>query len=204
MPIFFCGVQLGDLLDVGRAGRRHDGLAFKIVERFEVSRLFRHEAIGGHEVGDRERDLFLPLEVVGGRAALKVDRAVCHQRNAGGRGDGLQLDLEFAELEVRLHRVDDLVAEVHRIADDLLLVVIVGERKRRFAMADRDRAGILDFFERTLLRGGGAGEQADGRNSHDHRLQTHRNPRKSLHINGPGAAMVPVAGPYHRPWPKSQ
>ena len=35
--------------------------------------------------------------------------------------------IEFGELEVRLHRVNDLVAEVHGVADDLLLVVVIGE-----------------------------------------------------------------------------
>ena len=45
-------------------------------------------------------------------------------------------------------------------------------------MADRDRAGVLDFLECTFLRCRGTGEQPDGRNRRDYRLQTHRNPRK--------------------------
>ena len=44
-------------------------------------------------------------------------------------------------------------------------------------MGDRDRAGILDFLERALLRNCRTGEQAEGSNCHDH-LQTHQNPRK--------------------------
>ena len=108
---------------------------------------------------------------------------------------GCSLTSSLSELEVRLHRIDDLVAEVHGVADDLLLVVIVGERNRGFAVADCDRAGILDFLERAVLCGGGAGEQADGRNSCDHRLQTHRNPRNPCTFYGSGALMAPVPGP---------
>src|SRR5262245_49484810 len=155
-------------------------------------------------MGNGEGNLLLPLEIVGRRAALKIGSAVCQKRNAGGGGYWLQLDLEFAELEVLLHRIDDLVAEVHGVADDLLLVVIVGERNRGFTVADRDRAGILDLLKCAVLCCGGAGEQADGRNGCKHRLQTHRNPRNPCTFYGSGALMTPVAGPYHSHWPESQ
>ena len=70
------GVDLGDLLDVGRARGRDDRLALEVVERLDVRRLLGDPAVGGHEVRDREADLLLALEVVGGRAALEVDGAV--------------------------------------------------------------------------------------------------------------------------------
>src|SRR6185436_2307364 len=37
--------DLGDLLDVGGAGRRDDGFALEIVDRLEVRRLFRNEPV---------------------------------------------------------------------------------------------------------------------------------------------------------------
>jgi hypothetical protein len=61
---------------------------------------------------------------------------------------------ELGELELGFHCVDDPVAKVHGIADGLLLVVIVGERHRGFAVAQRDGACFLDLLERSgeLLR----------------------------------------------------
>jgi hypothetical protein len=50
--------------------------------------------------------------------------------------------------ELGLDRVDDLHAEVHRVPDDLLLVVVVGERDRGVAVPERDAARILDLLER--------------------------------------------------------
>ena len=111
-------------------------------------RLLDDVAVGRHEVGVGERHLLLALDVVGRRAALEVDRAVRHQRNAVADVTGLQVDLEVRHLELGLDRVDDLHADVHRVADDLLLVVVVRERDRRLAMADRDRAGVLDLLQR--------------------------------------------------------
>jgi len=48
--------------------------------------------------------------------------------------------------------VDDLRAQVHRVADRLLLVVQVREGDRRFAVADRDRPGVLDLLQRAFER----------------------------------------------------
>ena len=124
-PEIFLGVELSDLLDVGGAGGRDDRLPLEIIEFFEVGGFLRHETVGRDEMCDGEGDLFLPLEIVGGRAALQVGGAICQQRDAGGRSDRLQLDLELGELEVRLHCIDDLVAEVHGITDHLLLVVVI-------------------------------------------------------------------------------
>src|SRR5262249_45529418 len=46
---------------------------------------------------------------------------------------------------------DDLAAEVHRVADGLLLVVEVRERDRRVAMTERDGVGVLDLLEGAFL-----------------------------------------------------
>src|SRR6185369_3884749 len=50
--------------------------------------------------------------------------------------------------------------EVHGIADGLLLVVVVRERQRCIAVADRNRAGILDLLQRAILSEGLEAKQA--------------------------------------------
>ena len=81
-------------------------------------------------MGDGEGNLLLPLEIVGGRAAFEVDGAVRDQRDARGGGDRLQFNVELRKFEVRFHRVDDLATQIHGVADDLLLVVVIGKRNR--------------------------------------------------------------------------
>jgi hypothetical protein len=158
------GVDLGDLLDVGGAGGRDDGLALEIGQLADLGRALRDEAVGGDEVRGGEPDLLLARQIVGGRAALQVDGAVRHQRDAVGRGDQLVVDLEVRHLQLVLHRVDDLHAQVHRIADRLLLVVVVGEGNGSVAVADGDGAGILDFLQRAFLRGDWQGNRQRGKN----------------------------------------
>jgi len=121
------------------------------------------DARSGKEVRNRERDFLLPGDVVGRRAAFEVDRSVRHQRNAVRRRYELILHVEFRQLEVGANGVDDAQAQIHRIADRLLLVVVVGEGQGRIAMADSDRAGVLDLLERAgLLRPGRSGERQKG------------------------------------------
>ena len=158
-------------------------LPFRSSTVLQVGRLLRDEAVGGDEMGDGEGDLLLPLEIVGGRAAFQIDRAVRHQRDARGGGHRVELDLELVELELLLHRIDDLVAQVHRVADDLLLVVVIGERHRRLAMPDGDRAGILDLLQRPcqFLRDGRLGGEAQRCNRGHYKLGVHRVPPASLY-----------------------
>jgi hypothetical protein len=80
-------VDLRDLLDVGRAGSRDDGLAFEVIDRLELRRKLRDEAVGGDKMRDGEGYLLLAVEIVGGGAAFEINRAICHQRNARRRGD---------------------------------------------------------------------------------------------------------------------
>ena len=125
----------------------------------QVGRLLRHEAVGGDEMGDRERDLLLSLEVVGGRAALEVDGAVGDQRDAVGRGDRVELDLELWQLELLLH--------AHRRCarrDPSHSRLPAAYRRStktapRIAVAERDRARILDLLQRA---GGLLGESWTG------------------------------------------
>ena len=113
-------------------------LPFRSSSCLMFRRLLRDPAVGGDEVRDREPDLLLARDVVGGRAALQVDGAVRHQRDAVGRGDQLVVDLDRRHLQLGFDRVDDPVAQVHRVADRLLLVVVVGEGDRGVAVADGD------------------------------------------------------------------
>ena len=58
-----------------------------------------------------------------------------------------------------------LHAEVHRVADGLLVVVVVGERNRRVAVADGDGAALLDLLDGLGIRRRGnerAGHGRDG------------------------------------------
>ena len=134
-----------------------------------LARLLGDVAAGGQEVGVGEGDLLLALGIVGGRAAFEVDGAVGHQRNAGRRGHRIELDLELVELELLLHGVDDLVADVHREADRLLVVVEIGERDRGIAEAERDGAGVLDVLQRAgqLLGAGLADDEGRGERKAD-------------------------------------
>ncbi|MNC91792.1 hypothetical protein D3C83_81080 [compost metagenome] len=76
-------------------------------------------------MGDGEPDLLLTFQIVGGRTAFQIDGAVGHQRNAGGGGDRIELDVDFGHLQLGLHGVDDAQAQVDRVTDRLLLVVVV-------------------------------------------------------------------------------
>jgi hypothetical protein len=67
------------------------------------------------------------------------------------------LHVELRHLELRPDRVDDAHAQIDRVADGLLLVVVIRERNRRVTVSDRDAAAVPDFLQRAgeLLRGGG-------------------------------------------------
>jgi len=74
------------------------------------------------------------------------------------------LTSSFGHLELGLHRVDDPQAQLDRVADRLLLVVVVRERDRGVAVADGDEPPSLIFFgclpaPRRELRGPEPGRQ---------------------------------------------
>ena len=91
--------DLGDLLDIRRAGGRYDGLALEVVDRFQVGCFLRHEPVCSDEMRDGEGDLLLSLEIIGGRAAFEVHGPVRDQRDARRRGDRVELGFEGGELE---------------------------------------------------------------------------------------------------------
>src|SRR5215813_1418976 len=128
---------------------------------------------------DRERDLLLALEIVGGRAAFEVDGTVGYQRDTRGGGDRVELGFEVRKLELFLHPIDDPRAEIHGVAHDLLPVVVVGERYRGLAVAERDRAGVLDLLERAseVLR--------ERRASGEGRRRNHRKQHFDMHWSSP-------------------
>ncbi|GAA0006169.1 hypothetical protein BRDID11002_61730 [Bradyrhizobium diazoefficiens] len=85
------------------------------------------------------------------------------------RGHRIELDLELVELEFLLHGVDDLVADVHREPDRLLVVVQIGERDGGVAEAQRDGTGVLDVLQRAgqLLGPGLADDEGRGEREPD-------------------------------------
>ena len=96
----------------------------------------------------RERHLLLALEVVRRRAALEVDGPVLHERDAVLRGDRRELDLEAREPQLLPHGLHHREHDLVRVADHLLLVVVVGERDRRLAVAEGDGPRRPDALER--------------------------------------------------------
>jgi len=121
----------------------------------EVTTLPRRSC--GHEGGHRERHLAFAFDRVRRDAAFEVDRAVGHHRDAGGRGHLDVAPLQVAQSEPLLYRIDDAVADVHRVADGTLGVVKVGKRELRIAMAQRDDAGLADLAQGgRFLRSGGS------------------------------------------------
>src|SRR6516164_5320270 len=83
---------------------------------------------------------------------------------------GLSLVSRFASLR-SFFTPSTIRAEIHGVAHDLLLVVVVGERHRGLAVAERDRAGLLDLLERAgeVLRerwASGEGRRRDHRKQH--------------------------------------
>ncbi len=138
-------VELGDELERRGAGCRDDRLAAQVFERFEAAGNLAHETRRNHVVGDREADLGLTVGGVRRRTAFEVDGAVGQERNAGRGRDGDELNVEFVHPEMSLYRVGDLIADVHRIADHVLLVVVIGEWQRGVAVADNQLAGFLNL-----------------------------------------------------------
>src|SRR5713101_4447989 len=100
---------------------------------------------------------------------LMLEDFLATQRYAVRRGDELVLDLELGHLQLALHRVHDPQAQIHRVADRLLLVVVVGERDRGVAVSAGDRAAVLDVFQGAFLRRGGScdGQGEGGKNQRD-------------------------------------
>ncbi len=103
----------------------------------------------------KEVELFRREKRVGRRRANELDGAVDQERRAGLAVHRLILDGEIVHLQLGLHLVGDLVADVDRVTERLAVGAERGEGRRVFVMADDDRAGVLDLLQRAvvLLRG---------------------------------------------------
>src|SRR5882724_2538613 len=82
------------------------------------------------------------------------DALPLHLVEAVGRGDRHEHDLDLDAAELGRGVLHHLAAEVDRVADRLLHLVVEGERQRAFAIAELDRRRVLDGLQR-------AGERAD-------------------------------------------
>jgi hypothetical protein len=73
-----------------------------------------------------------------------------HSRSTSpdGRGHRCEGDLDLHAVELGRHVLDNLAADIDRVADRLLQPVQIRERQRAFAIADGDFAGVLDLLER--------------------------------------------------------
>ena len=91
--------DLGDLLYIGSSRGRHDRFTFEVVHCFEVLRFFRYEAVGGDEMCDGERNLFLSFKIICCRAALEIDSAVGDEWNAGSRSNWIEFDFELLHFQ---------------------------------------------------------------------------------------------------------
>src|SRR5256885_250770 len=131
----------------GGPGADHGVLPGEIGEVLDAGILAGEEPCPDDEQAVREGDLLLALEIVGGGAALDVHRAVLHERDPVLRGDRDELHLQARRVQFLLQRRDDLEGEVLRVADHLLLIVVIRERNRRLAVADGDDPALLDLAQ---------------------------------------------------------
>ncbi len=141
------GVGLVQLHDVGGAGGRHDGAAFPVIDCAEVGRPSWTQTGWRSGNGVGERDLPLALDVVGGRPAFEVNHSVGHEQNARDRHYRVHFSFQIRQLQLCLHGIDHLHADVGRIIHRPLLAVEAGERNGRVAHSQRDRADFLDLVE---------------------------------------------------------
>src|SRR5262249_49741667 len=131
-------VELLDDLLVAGALVDGDAPALQVLDLANARTLLHQDAVAGDEGRRQEIDLTLTREVVGGGRADHVDGAVEQQRNARRRDERLEFHLELFELQLGLHAVDDLEAEIDRVALRLAVLADEGERRRILVVADGD------------------------------------------------------------------
>ena len=185
----------------GGAGGGHHGLALQVGKVLDARVLLHQHQHAVDEDVVRERDLLLALEVVGGGAALEIDRPVLQQRNAVLRRDRRELDLQLLA-HCLFHAGNDHVGDFLRIAGDGVRVSLVRERNRRLAIAHRDHARLLDLGQRVVrlrLRTGRQHGQRTGRSQR----QATQNPfgrLQGLHASPPMGVFAPDYFGYQLAW----
>ena len=160
-------VGLAQQAERSGAGSGGHGLALQIGNALDARILLhQHAHVVAEDIG-RKSHLFLALHQVGGRAALQIDRAVLHQRNAVARSHRLVIHLQVGQLQLGFDGIENLVADVHAVAHGLEVGIQVRETKRRLAVTQGDAARALDLVERgRALRHGARTCTHQGRNGH--------------------------------------
>jgi len=138
---------------VGGAGGGHHVLAAQIVEAVDAAVLGGQQLPFDIDKTVGKRDLFLPLGRHSGGAALKINRAVLHQRNPRLRCHQVVLHLQLRQRQLLLDALDDLARQLHRIPHRLPGVIAhIRERHRRIAISQSDAVGAGDLAERAGQR----------------------------------------------------
>ena len=148
---------------LGRGPRGdHRVLSRQVGDILDAAVLARQQPRPDDEDGVGERDLLLPLEIVRGRAALDVDGAVLHQRNAVLRRHRLPLDVELGQAQLLLQVGGDALRHLGVEADVLAFAEGVRQRAGRAAHAHDHGARVLDLLEGVGLRVRRSGDGQQG------------------------------------------
>ena len=167
----FLEVHAGGLLVLAQrlhrsgAGGRGDVLAVELGDRGDARVGLHRDAHFLDIGGDGEGDILLPRGVVGSRAALQIDGAVLHQRDAVLRGHRLELDLHLGQTELLLDVGQDVLAHFSVEAGVLAVAQRVRQGAGGLAHAERHRAAFLDLGQRVGFcgaRGEQGGKQGGG------------------------------------------
>ncbi|MNH11913.1 hypothetical protein D3C79_714420 [compost metagenome] len=130
---------------------------------------------------DREGDLLLALDVVGGRTTFDVNGAVLYQRDTGLGGDEVVFDLQVRLVQVLFQGLDDCQLDVMGVTDGFARSVgDVGERNGSVAVPQGNGARLVDLFQgagqfgsegwRTDQSGRNSGAQQMGNDTHQNFL----------------------------------
>ena len=139
--------RLEDALGGGTSSG-HDVFAFQVSEVLVRRVLFGQQARTDFEDADREVDLLLAFNVVGGGTTLNVNGAVLHQRDTGLGGNEVVLDLQVRHVELFFQPFNDSQLHIMGVANRFAgSVRDVGERNGGVTMPKGDGAGFFDFLQ---------------------------------------------------------
>ena len=156
------GLLAHDLHRGGAGGGGH-ALALELRQRADARVDLDRKACLLDEGRDGEGHVLLPLDAVGGGAALDVDAAVEQQRDAVLRADDAVTDVETGQAQLPLDIGQHAPADLDVEARVLAFGHLVRQRTGRLAHAHRDGAGVLDPGQGVGLHGaGGQGRDQGG------------------------------------------